>query len=613
MICSPNLTPSDARFLIGYEAERAIQNLNSQVGIHDHEGELGPALDLMASMINSGQLQIKLAIPTANSDALFHQKIGFMTDESNSVAFQGSNNESMSAWWPGHNSERFQVFPDWIPGREDFCEEIQDDFEAMWRNEYPGFDISDFSQNLDFITSRATESRSISEIKRSVRSWLEKEKANVEPSVVLRDYQELALSNWKEASHKGVISFATGAGKTITALEGMRRWFKYKEGSSALILVPSVRLQSQWLVEIQKFGSFGHVEVLLAGGKSGKSEWAPALAGFTQKQGGGKNRITIAVMQTASSPNFYNKVRWGDHLMVVADEMHNMGASTRLNFLDVMHVGASLGLSATPSRFNEDENVKIRDAFGEDLKPEIGIKEAQAIGALVNYTYHPIAISLLPEEESKYEEMSIEIAQLSARKKSRKLSSAEQEKLDNLRIWRAEILKGAHNKDSATARVILENYDRAFSWLVFCNDQTQLNSIRFMSSEAGPMTFHQNMEGDPDATLKHFSEKGGVLLAIEMLDEGIDIPTIEGAVIVSSTQNPRQFIQRLGRVLRKNPAAPKQPPVYDFIVLGKDGFAINKAEIRRARILARTAINSRVELEIDQWNKFEFEGENEVE
>ncbi len=612
LICSPNLTQSDAKFLIGYEAEKIIGDLNTQVGIHDHEGELGPALDLMSAMIRSGQMEIRLAIPKANSDALFHQKIGFFSDGTNSVSFQGSNNESLSAWWPGHNSERFQVFPDFLEGREDFCEEIVTDFEAMWRNEYPGFEIKDFSESLEFITGRETDRRSLLEIKKKVRSWYQKSTKEKQPSFALREYQELALENWIKAGHQGVISFATGAGKTITALDGIRRWFEGVDGSAAIILVPSVRLQKQWMEEILKFGAFSEVEVLPAGGLSGKSEWSPAIAGFTQKQATGKNRITVAVMQTASNPAFYNNVKWGSHLMVVADEMHNMGATTRLSFLEVLSAGAVLGLSATPTRFNEDENRQIRSVFGADLEPEIGIKQAQEIGALVHYTYSPIPVRLTPGEETKYAELSTEIAQLSARKKSSRLSASEEERLNNLRIWRADVLKGAANKDAATAEVILDNYKKAFSWLVFCNDQKQLNSIRRLSLPASPMTFHQEMDGDPDATLRHFSESGGVLLAIEMLDEGIDIPSIEGAILVASTQNPRQFIQRLGRVLRKNPKGFKQPVVFDFIVLGEDGFAINASEIRRARMLAKTAINSRVELQIDDWDKFAVDGENEI-
>ena len=68
------------------------------------------------------------------------------------------------------------------------------------------------------------------------------------------------------------------------------------------------------------------------------------------------------------------------------------------------------------------------------------------------------------------------------------------------------------------------------------------------------MKFYSEMPNKAqELTLERFENFGGIILAIKMLDEGVDIPSIDHALIIASDQNPRQHIQRRGRVLRKSP------------------------------------------------------------
>ena len=607
LICSPNLTAKDAKFLLGYSPEEALDSLNESIDTADSDSDLGPALDLFAKMLRNGDLELKFAIPKDNFGALFHQKIGVFGDKTSYVGFSGSNNESLSAWWPDHNSEKFHVFPSWTPGKQDVAQETKNDFEQLWSNNYPGFNIVDYKEGLAFVKRRENDSRNLSEIKKQVRKWYEKKKADSgsdSGGLVLRDYQTEVLKNWEKQGYRGLVSFATGAGKTITALKGIENWLELHPQGSAVILVPSKRLQIQWVEEVSKFDALSKLPYLLVGGEGKREQWINALGAFTQKHSDHGQMLVVAVMNSAATPDFWNKVKSHEDLVLVVDEMHNMGTNDRIQLLEKVQSGGILGLSATPKRFDDDQNRRLSELIGDELDPVIGIAEAQKMKVLVDYTYHPVALYLLPEEEKRYKSMSLEINSLSAQKKSQGSKFKQEKRLSDLRIQRAEITKNAANKPTAIADILKQNAPNSFSWLVFCNDGKQVAMTRKLIPDLNPMEFHQKMDGDQPETLADFSENGGVLLSIDMMNEGVDIASIQNTILGSSSQNPREFIQRLGRVLRRDPLRPKQPKVYDLIVLDHEGYAISRSEIKRARIIASTALNSSVELDIEGWNKY---------
>lgn len=610
LICSPALSPQDAQIFENLsKQEDLFEALDSEINDIDFEENLAKPLDLMAKLISVGALEIRFAIPRDFSQGIFHQKIGIFSDGQDLVSFSGSNNETFQAWWPAKNSEKFHVFKGWIPGVKDLADGVERDFNLMWANRYPGFDIVPFQKGLSFIKRREQDARSLSEVKSQVREWREKITLQAkQPDPPLRDYQIDVLENWKLNNYKGVVSFATGAGKTFTALAGISHWVNKDPGNTCLILVPSIRLQKQWQDEIQKFPSLASLPILLAGGDYSRKHWQMALRGFTNTDISGRGRLVIAVLPTAAKPAFYNNVSWGEQLLVVVDELHNIGATTRQTLLErIQNAGAKIGLSATPARYDQDENQRIRDVFDEDLKPEIGIDKAQSLGALVTYKYNFVTTELLDDELNLYKDLSRKIgALMSKQKKTGRLSPKEKSDLDQLRISRANVIKGAKAKSQIAANILRKGKDLAFSWLVFCNDQTQMSSLFELIPDLRPLTFHQNMKGDGDATLEAFSAEGGVMLAIEMMDEGVDIPSIENAILMASSQNPRQYIQRLGRILRKNKNRIKRSEVWDIIVLDNDGFAINRAETDRALLIAQTASNSSIQIDIERLIKPEI-------
>jgi superfamily II DNA or RNA helicase len=165
-------------------------------------------------------------------------------------------------------------------------------------------------------------------------------------------------------------------------------------------------------------------------------------------------------------------------------------------------------------------------------------------------------------------------------------------------IDRARIAKGATAKIDLARRVIREHFEPGQRWLVYCDSQDQLYAVRDALEEEGvdPDVYHSDMEGDRQQTLERFKVNGGVVVSIKCLDEGVDIPAATHALVLASSRNPREFIQRRGRVLREAPDK-SLAHIYDAIVvprsMGDDedpDTSLLEAELARAIEFGRGAI-----------------------
>jgi superfamily II DNA or RNA helicase len=165
--------------------------------------------------------------------------------------------------------------------------------------------------------------------------------------------------------------------------------------------------------------------------------------------------------------------------------------------------------------------------------------------------------------------------------------------------------KKSITKITVAKNVIKQNYRAGESWLIYCEDQEQLNQIvsELRRLDISTLEYYSDMSSDSEQTLKQFQIAGGILVSIRCLDEGIDIPTISHALILSSSQNPRQFIQRRGRVLRRHPSK-ALARIYDAIVVPTsledepDQLPLLKSEIIRALEFSTHAINQSASNEI---------------
>ncbi len=282
---------------------------------------------------------------------------------------------------------------------------------------------------------------------------------------------------------------------------------------------------------------------------------------------------------------------------MVADEVHNVGAAGFGNLLDSMECGAVLGLSATPERYNDDENQLVREIFGQDLKPIVDIPYAQELGVLVQYRYRFETVRLSNSEIEQHHKLSRLIGMESTKVKSSESSS----RLEMLRFQRANILKNASEKIFKAEEIIRRDYKPGDSWIIFCNDSNQLEKLEFRIKDLNPLTYHQNMDGGQDETLSFFASNGGIILSILMLDEGVDIPSVDHCILIASSESKRQYIQRRGRVLRVNKANPKGvAEIWDLIVVDEDNHAFTPAEITRATEFARMAINHSINVDLEK-------------
>jgi superfamily II DNA or RNA helicase len=350
----------------------------------------------------------------------------------------------------------------------------------------------------------------------------------------------------------------------VTALEAVREQVDGDE--PVLIVVPSTLLLEQWDAEIQRELADQDPAVLLAGG--GNSNWKGLVGPFTEP--GDKNRVLIATMATACGPDFLDAVREGEHLLLVADEVHRLGAGQASNVLTI-DAGARLGLSATPERAGDPKGTaKIFDYFGAIIKPEFSLADAVAAGRLCRYEYHVQPVGLTAEEEEDWAAISDEISALMARSsdEGEPTSIADLDPyLKNLLIQRARIAKGASKKAPAAASLLATAYEEGDRWLVYCDDVGQLENVRRELEVVGlsSMPYFADMEADRVATLESFELNGGIVVAIKCLDEGVDIPSVSHALIAASSRNPREFIQRRGRVLRVAPGK-HHAEIFDLMV-----------------------------------------------
>jgi len=594
LVCSPVLNPNDAEALERLSTQNElISQLSERIDELDQPSVLSEPLDLLVALMRSGTLEIKFAIPYSKV-GIHHQKMGVMTDErGSSLSFHGSNNESIFGWVQGMNYEEFLVFRDWVDESErDRVRKAKVAFDLLWNDETPGVDVITYSQGLRFIERREGLDLDLASTKSRVKEWMIGWSSNSTSKTKLRGYQKEVLHDWEENGYRGIISFATGVGKTKTALEGIRRWLS-KGKNSVLIIVPDVRLMNQWLREIYSHEDFSNESVLKVGGGSQREIWENLLRSYTGENHLEGERLVIAVQDTARTEAFISRVSWNEKLLVVADEVHRLGEPASANLLLCLKSMSNLGLSATPDRYlDESGTSRIRETFGRDLEPRIDIAKAISMEILVPYIYRFCTVTLNEEEEEKYSRLSRQILIL----KSSAVTTEDYQKLTELQVARARVLKKAKAKVDVIAEIIRTEFRTDQHWLLYCEDTEQVMEFREKLKALRPLTYFQNSDGSHEETLKNFSKSnGGLLIAVQMLDEGIDIPALDHAFLIASSKNPRQYVQRRGRVLRKSEE--KRKPyahIWDVFVVDKDGLALDVHELDRGMNFSEDAFNKSV-------------------
>ena len=370
-----------------------------------------------------------------------------------------------------------------------------------------------------------------------------------------RPHQVNALDAWVNNGRRGIFEHATGSGKTFTAMCAIKNSLDRDE--VPLVLVPSRDLLTQWYKELTATLTDFPVGYLRCG--DGFTEWrrGDSLKAWTSPSTTGKH-IILATMDTACSQEFLRRINQGEHLFIVVDEVHRIGSPKRRNILQ-LETGPRLGLSATPRRYGDAEGTAaIFEYFGGLIPPPFTLDDAIKSNVLTKYFYNPLKIKLTADEQESWNALTKEITKLVARlggDEKRSINFNAHPRLKQLVLNRARIVKNASGKVDLAINLLNAKYESGQKWIVYCDNINQLKAVLNKARAAGfnAYEYYADMLGSRDETLRYFGLNGGVLVSIKCLDEGVDIPSTTHALILASSQNPREFIQRRGRILRNSP------------------------------------------------------------
>ena len=624
VVCSPSLTEEDQQVIrttggiSSSQIERSIKNdLDRAV---DDVAE-NAALVLLATLLTHGILDLRVAFKR-DERGIFHPKIGMISDGTDTLTFSGSINETYMAW--AHNEEELSADRSWGDDSEkakanrrvQYFEELWDDRRSSVR-----------TVPLTDITREELEKHAVPDPEEAIERVLDLSRTKqVLPPIgpgkpktrtrTLQAHQIKSRDNWWQ-SRRGIVCYVTGGGKTFTALEIIKLWLDDHPDGAVIVLVPSDLLAKQWRKQLD--AEAPALSILQVGGDDSDRNWKIVLPDITSHTTTHKRRVVLAVMHSAASEAFINRARVGEHTLVVADEVHRVGAKHLRKAL-TLEAGGRLGLSATPERYGDEEGTEvIFDYFGEKLEPAFTIRDAQEAGRLVPYFYYPEIVPLEPSELQEYRDISKRIRQLAGQAASTG-SADTKDLLRRKLIERARILKSANSKAPFAADLVASKFEDGDRWLVYCDSRNQLNEVQQLLAEANisSLEYTSAMAFSKEETIRYFEERGGVLLAIECLDEGIDIPSITHALVLASSTNPRQHLQRRGRVLRMS-GDKALAMIYDTlvapdvnaldIVFDQDlSRATNFAAEARNRTVADITLNNLgtyTDTEGDSWSDFE--------
>lgn len=411
--------------------------------------------------------------------------------------------------------------------------------------------------------------------------------------IELRDYQKTAISQFEMNGRSGILDMATGTGKTITSLFAANLHLEENNRQFLVVIVPFLHLIDQWAQDFSLFGIEYYLEIAYS-----KSHWKNKLDDliWDYNQGYRKRIVIIGSYKSMANKDFQEKIkqiRGGRFL--IADECHYLGSSqSRYNNFDQFE--AKLGLSATPKRWWDEEGTAAINHLFKKIVYSLPMKEAIDKRILTQYMYHPIITNLNFDETNDYHYLSVKISQLMAKKLR---SEIEEERLKSLILQRTIIIQNAEMKQELLFDLLQQQEDKKHT-LIYCG-KGQVNKIVGKVAELGIRVHRFNAEinfRDREQILKQFDTgEIEVLVAIKCLDEGVDVPSTRVAYFLASTSNPREFIQRRGRILRKAPGK-NLSVVYDFIVLpdGKEKSAdifksVSTKELPRFAEFSQFALN----------------------
>lgn len=602
IVASPYLSEEDIQAIkAGYEMRDDIIKSAIRREMHEASNEFeAQRLNLLANLIAQGVLDIKIAF-TENKEkmGMYHEKMGIISDlEGNMVAFSGSMNESATALTI--NYETIDVYCSWDNEQDRVLSKLNA-FTSIWNDTEPNIHIIDFPELDDEIIQKYKTSAPNYDIdKCEFGEEIISEVNPVNTSEIngpcipkgfsFHDYQIEAISNWAEKGYCGIFDMATGTGKTYTGLGAITKLSETLDYKLAVVIVcPYQHLVEQWVEDIVKF----NINPIIGYSASSQKDWKKRLENAVRDQKlhvSGKEFFCFICTNATYSSEFVqvqlSKIKANS--LFVVDEAHNFGAKYLSDLLNEKFK-YRLALSATLDRHNDPEGTeKLYNYFGEKCI-EYSLERAIHEGKLTKYKYYPIIVSLTDDERDSFQKLSKEIQRCLSKQSDGSMKLNERGK--KLALKRARLVAAAENKIYELERVILP-YINNNHLLVYCgsasihdfsndnsevsdDDLRQIDAVTDLLGNKLGMTVSQFTSKEDiyeREILKREFDKGDTLqalIAIKCLDEGVNIPSIKTAFILASTTNPKEYIQRRGRVLRLYPGK-EFAEIYDFITLPRE-------------------------------------------
>ena len=560
-------------------------------------------------LLSKGILNIKLAVANNFEDpGLYHEKIGVLTDDSeNKLAFTGSINETKSGLID--NFENIEVFCSWRGEEAKRVKRITQDFERLWENKTSKAEIMSFPEatkrklleycpytkptisvkkNIKLVAENKTNYKVNEEKKRCLRlAWRSLHNLNI----TLRLYQEEALIKFKSANYQGILAMATGAGKTITALACAS---SIEDLDLIIIVVPIKDLVQQWMDELDKLTDFYYP--IAAVGRS--DIWKNTLYRKLRLIHGNVQTVKRLPTVLVGTYSGLSKLPVAELIndagglpiksLIIADEVHTAGSSQYRRILrdDFTY---RLGLSATPIRSRDEEGTEfVLDYFG-GIVYELDLEQAIELGILCQYEYYVYVVTLTDAENQEYQKLTKRIVKL-LRSGNDNISGL----INRLAIGRSRIIKSASDKIAILDRIIQDH--PLSKGMIYCADIEQADLVCHRLSQQGIQVSRFTSKEDKQRSLILYEFSQGrldALVAVKCLDEGVNIPAAESAIILASDTSQRQFIQRRGRILRKAEGKEKATLIDILVVppIGDERVKLIKSEVKRIKHFAKTASN----------------------
>lgn len=534
--------------------------------------------------------RIEFIATISTQGGLGHDKYGVFTDErGDKVAFGGSANFSQTAM--ELNGETIMVFTSWKD--KDRVVDLETKFEHNWngdnthlkhialdkvtsyiKDKFGGVKLKKLiDHEVDLREIESIDSTRLIPSKPLPKALIEKlEYKEQEPRFPFPEEREIqikAYDAWIKNGRNGIFAMATGSGKTVTALNCLLRQYKENGFYKAIIVVPTRALALQWEDEVKHF-NFSEVISTHT-----ERDWKSIISRYTTRSifDQKKNIIIITTYATFIRKyvqDFVKRTPGIDSFIFIADEAHNLGAPGPMKHLP-HNIKYRIGLSATPERIYDEGGSRALYDFFNSEPPKytyrFTMKDAIDAGILCRYEYYPLFVNLTPKEMELYNEKTEQLRKFLDPETGKYKKDAEMllmarkriiHKAADKKVKVADLLDQQKKKGSLNYTFVFvpEGYEPDYAEVdgydIDIDDIHIIDEYSKMFRERR-YSYHQYISGLDDApSILESFERGDtqILLSMKCLDEGVDIPRAQNAIFISSTGNPRQFIQRRGRVLR---------------------------------------------------------------